>query len=306
MTDEKVNGQSPMQKDCVCLQLHVRMPGVRAKADKSKLDLGGADQDMISMSKKIVDSAEYRKVRHCVSEMRAFLRTQSLPAPTLRGGFHMIPLPLIEKVEEKLDGLRNDFFAYVDAFIAAYENGLIDDARKRLGDLFDEDDYPTAAKLRGGFDVQTVYISLDVPGRLRTVSQALFEKERERASKRWKALEEEATAVLRAEMKSLVDKMVEQLGTTENGRKKSFRQSNVDKLTTFMENMEFRNVNDDAELAKLVNSATRLLNGVDVDSVKKDDTYRNAVRDSFNLVKTQLDTLVIDKPTRAVTFDEEV
>lgn len=298
--------ESPMQKDCVCLQLHVRMPGVRAKADKAKVDLAGADEDMISVSKKIVDSDEYRRVRHCVTEMRSVLKTRSLPSPMLRGGFYMIPLPLIEDVEDTLDALKTAFNQHVSQFIYAYENGLVEDARVRLGELFNEEDYPAASALRKGFGVETMYISLDVPGRLRTVSQAVFEKEREAAEKRWRNLEQEAQTVLLTEMQTLVDRMVDQLGHTEDGRKKSFRESNVEKLEAFLSSAPFRNVNNDEELDKLCGVAKDLLSGVDVESIRKDDQYRNAVQQSFQMLKDQLDASVIDKPTRAISFEEGV
>lgn len=296
--------ESTMQKDCLCLQLHVSMPGVRAKADKSRIDLGGADEDMISVSKKIVDSEEYRKTRHCVHEMRAFLRRKSLPSPMLRGGFYMIPLTMVEDVQAHLDALAVSFHGCVDDFINAYENGLVEQARERLGDLFDEDDYPPASSLKKAFGVETMYLSLDVPGRLRTVSQAIYEKEQKAAKQRWRDLEEEAKLVLRTEMKTLVDKMVEQLGYSEDGKKKAFHKANVGKLQAFLDDAFERNVNDDKELNTLVNAAQRLLAGADVESIKKDEGYRDAMHHSFSKVKEHLDTMVVNKPTRTVSFEE--
>lgn len=300
------NGNNPMQKDCVCMQMHVRMPGLTAKADKSKFDFGEADHKMFSLTKKIVDSDEFRKVRHCVSEMRAFLRARSLPSPMLRDGSYMIPVAIFETVEQRFEEFEAEYKERVDMFLTAYP-ALKEEAERRLGAaLYDVADYPTVESLRAAFGVERAYIELDAPGRLRSVNQAFFEKARAEWDYRFKKASEEAVGLLRAEMKMLVDRMVDQLGVGSNGRKKSFRKTSVKKFTEFLEHFELRNVNSDDELSTLTSTATRLLSGMDLESIKKDDEYRNSVRDTFNVMKERLDKLVVDKPSRAISFDEEV
>lgn len=318
-TDESI--ETKLQAQTVCYQLHVKMPGLRRKADKSMVDMQGADADMMGLSKTIVDSDEYRAIQRHIRYMKAFLVANALPSPVFKGGVYQLPIPLVENVAERIETMKGEFQEIVTSFVNAYEGaGLLGDgtprtwrqslkelARERLGPQFNEDDYPDAEKIRNQFSIETCFLDTDVPTKLRSISPTIFEAEKLRAQQRWQSVEEDAKILLRSEMKRLIDKMAESLGETEDGRKKSFRQSNVDRLSEFLSNAPFRNVINDQQLDELVNVAKRFLDGVDVESVRKDDKYRNVVRESFETIQGRLNPLVTDSPQRLISFgDEEV
>ena len=48
------------------------------------------------------------------------------------------------------------------------------------------------------------------------------------------------------------------------------------------------------------------LDGFDVEVVRSDQEYRGAVKQSFQVLKDRLDSLVEEKPSRMISFDEEV
>jgi hypothetical protein len=288
----------------VGFQLHIRMPGIRARIPKDRVDLGDAQQEMVHLSKDIIDSDEFRAVQGQGRVIRAFVRSRSTPSPLLKGGVYLLPMDLVEEVEGQLDAMKAEYNQRVETFIKAYPQ-RIEEARKKLGNLFDPEDYPSAATLRAAFGVETAYVSMETPSRLKTVSRALFERERERAEERWRDLKEDVAALLRAEMKNYVDSMVSSLTPTEDGKKRAFRGATVNKLTEFLRTAPFRNISGDAELERMVKAAADLLEGLDPEIVRKDDFYRKSLRESFEVLKQRTDKLAAEKPKRAISFDDE-
>jgi hypothetical protein len=297
----------------LCYQLHVKMPGMRRKADKSQVDFQGADEEMFGLSKTIVDSDEYRAVTRHVRYMKSFVRSIALPSPLMKGGFYQINVERIKHVTDKVnDEMIPRFNELVDDFIEAYGGisgtgeplGLVAKAKEHLGPQFKLTDYPSRAELKSAFDVTTQFIETRVPSKLRKVSIAVYEHEQEKAKETWTSLQATYVQLLRSEFKELVDKMVGMLGTTEDGKKKKFISSNVSKLREFLQEAPYKNVAKDEELPKLIGVATKLLDGADPEVVKSDEDYRDKLHESFEMLSDKLSTLVDDKP-RMISFDDE-
>lgn len=288
----------------VALQVYLGKPGTRVKVDKNKVDTN-ADKEMLHVSKDIFDSEELRKVRRHHGEIRAYVRSRSLPSPLLRGGVYLIPVDLVETVEEKFAEFKRLLDDAMEDFIAAYENGLVDEARRRLGDLFDPADYPSSDRMRRGFRFEYNYLNFSTPGKLSSISSALFEREKQKMAGKWAEAQEEVVTMLRYEMKSLVDHMVDRLKPGENGKSRIFKNSMISNFTDFLETFPFRNVADDAELDRLVGDARALLEGVDPQDLRDKQGLRRNTRLGFDEIKTSLDTLVIDKPSRMISFEDE-
>jgi hypothetical protein len=97
------------------------------------------------------------------------------------------------------------------------------------------------------------------------------------------------------------------LEPTADGRKKTFKTATIDKLLEFFELFDRRNVLNDVELKKLVESAKRVLSGGDVlvDALRSDQGVRDIVRDQMENVTKKLDALITEGPRRVVSFEEE-
>lgn len=308
------NGKPTAEDLTCCYQITVRMPGVRRKANKELVDLNGADPELISVSKTIVDSDEFRAIQRLVNHMKDYVRIRSTLSPILRGGVYQIPLVLVEVVEKRMAEFKAEFAELVERFLDAYTGrgtegtsrpSLVEEAQARLGQQFELADYPTEAKLRAGFAIETKYIETGVPGKLRSISETLFHAEKEKAEARWSQLSIDMEAVLFAEMKDLTDWMVGALEVSADGKKKSFRRKGLERFGEFLENAPFRNVSGNKDFDQLVETTKRLLAGVDVDGVRDDKAYRESVRSSFETVQGKLAAFVTDQPIRKIAFEEE-
>jgi hypothetical protein len=254
------------------------------------------------------DSDEFRAVRRHRSHIKAYIKSKALPSPFLKEGIFSVPIPSIEVMQAKVDEMIAEDVGLVETFIRRYEGAdgkesLEQEARRRLGSQFLASDYPDVEKLRSQFSIETQFLETKTPTRLSEISPTLYEAERRRAAERWQVVEQNAEHLLLSGMQECVQRMVDQLGTSEDGRKKAFRKSSVEKLASFLSELPFRNVMQNGDISDLCVKASRLLEGVDVESVKKHDDYREGVRRSFEVLAERLDKLVV-VPQRKIVFEE--
>jgi hypothetical protein len=165
--------------------------------------------------------------------------------------------------------------------------------------VFNPLDYPSAERVAAAFVLEWQYIEFGTPGKLRQISSALFDEEREKAARQWA----DATAVvrqtLRESMADLIAHLVERLAGDKDGKPKVFRNSIITNLNEFLEVFNARNITDDQQLAALVDKARRLISGVDAETLRESKNVRETVRTGFAKIQTALNGMLVDKPKRA-------
>ena len=102
------------------------------------------------------------------------------------------------------------------------------------------------------------------------------------------------------ELQGLVSHLCERLTPGEDGGVKGFRASAVTNLQEFFQRFEDLNITGNDQLNALVQEAEQLVAGVDPADVRKDVTFRQSLTEGLAKVKSQVDALVIDLPTRDI------
>lgn len=290
------------------LSLTLGLPGVTRKADKSKIDTQDADPAMIGVSKEILDSDIYRRIKSLDGEVRRWVGANSLPAVGLKRGVYAVPVGLLENVETALERFRAQRMDLVAQFLADYP-ARVEDARERLGGQFQQRDYPDRERMQSAFTWGIRYLSFGVPEGLEGVNKVVYERERQKAEAAWQETLDEWRKVLRVSFADLVDHCADKLsgGRMENGvvKPKIFRDSMVANIKEFLATFEARNVVNDGELADLVAKAKALTDGVDAEVLRDDARTRAMVGEGFREIKTKLDTMIVDRPVRKITFEED-
>ncbi|MFH0779026.1 MAG: hypothetical protein V2A71_10455, partial [Candidatus Eisenbacteria bacterium] len=118
------------------------------------------------------------------------------------------------------------------------------------------------------------------------------------------ALEEYRT-ILRVGFADLVDHMVEKLGVRPNGKAQIFHDSSVEGFRTFLQNFNLRDVTNDSHLSELIESAKKLLNGTKPEQLRENESAKARVKNGLEAVKAKLDTLLVDRPRRQISFEDE-
>lgn len=286
----------------VCLSLTLSRFGNKRKADMGDVQVE-ADKTLLRMSKTLLDSPELDAVKKHDAMTRAYIRSVSFRS-LFRGGVVLVPVVMVPGIDATLADRAAERQGLVDAAVATYGQRLAE-TRDRLDIVYRTSDYPSVEAFRATFGIEWQYLTFDTPQRLSVISQAIFEQEREKAQKKLAAVADECRDAMRAGLAGLVDHMVERLTPDADGKAKTFKGSTVKNLNAFFATFEQMNVADDATLAALVSQARQLMDGVDPAALRGNEALRAAVSTGFAHLKAALDPLVVDRGTRAISFDDD-
>ncbi len=294
---------SEMMDRAICLSLRLRRFGNSRKLSSEAVEVD-ADKRLIGVRKRLLEGDELRAITRMDSSILGYVYSRSLPS-VFRDGIYLVPVELVQEVDEKLSEMAREREALVEAFCSVYPS-LIEDAASRLRSVFDPRDYPSVETIRETFGFEWLYVDLGVPSGLKGVSRSLWLKESEKQKKLWEEAMGEVRQVLRAQLQALVEHMVDRLsGKNEDGKPRIFRDSLVRNMEDFLATFDARNITDDADLKGLVEKARRLMQGVGPALLREAPTVRETVAQGFERLQTAMDGMMIERPSRAIRFDDE-
>ena len=224
----------------------------------------------------------------------------TIPYP--EDGIRLIRRETIELFEAQMALFAAALDEAVDQLETRYAT-LREDARERLGQLFNASDYPST--LIGQFAIAWEYPSVEPPDYLKQLNPALYEQEQARIQARFQEAVQMAEQAFAAEMAGLVAHLAERLSGDQDGKPKVFRESAVTNMRDFFERFERLSVGSDGELNQLVAQAKQIVEGVDPKVLRKDGGLRANMASSLSEVQAELDKLVVNKPTRAISLEDD-
>ncbi len=287
----------------VCLSVVLRKPGEYRRLPTSLVEVD-ADKRLISAHKRLLDSPQMKAITSLDGEVRRYLYTRGLPS-LFKSGVYLLPIDFIEEVQTTLCAFAAQRGQLVGVFLAAYPD-LIERDQQRLRSAFNATDYHSQESLAAQFSMQWQFIAFSVPGQLKQISHTLFQEEQHKAETLWQETLAEVRTLLRVNMTELVNHLVERLsGTSKDGKPKVFRKTLITNLREFLDTFDARNLSDDGALTEVVAKARELLADVDPQTVRTSEDLRASLRDGFTQLKSTLDTLVMEKPARVFSFEEE-
>lgn len=306
-------GASEIEKNAIILSVTIGKPGTRRKVKGSQVSdrqSGGdtpvevdADASLVHVSKDILDCPEYEKIQKIDGKFKAFLRARCSPS-FFKSSMYLLPFRFIDEVDQGIVDYLAERKPAIEEFIAVYPK-RVEESPERLRGLFELSDYPPQESMKAAFYVATRYLTLSTPTSLRGLRRDIFEREKNKAEKFWKEATVEVQNALRESMAKLVSHIVERLTESGDGKKKKFYDSNVEKLEEFFESFEKRNIAGDAEMTELVKRAKAVIGGVSPEKIRTDMGVRETVRAGFEKVKTSLDAMITDRPSRRIVFEDE-
>ena len=288
-----------LARKTVFIKLHLGLLGNSRKVNSSQVEVD-ADKAFIRVSKNLLDSPELQAIRSLDGDIRHYLYDTCLPFDV---GIHLLPLGLIEAVDERLREFKVKREELVEVFLLAYPR-LCQEAPVRLRTLYNPADYPPVNEVRACFTLSWQYISYGVPEQLGEISARIFETEREKAAEAMSQACDEIQQVMRASLLEMVNHLRDRLADQSDGKSQRLRESTVQKLRDFLTTFSLRNVVDDRELKDQVERAQALLGGVSTDELRNMPLVRASVRDGMAGIAAQMDVLVNDRVSRKFRFDE--
>lgn len=302
MEDSSTGSLVSVMDKAICLIVSFGGFGLTRKTSTATVTVN-AEKSMLALSKRLLRSPEYDAIRSLDREVKEYLKRVALPS-IMKSGSYLVPIPLVEEVEQKLQTWRSARIERVEAFLEVYpaQSAAV---QAELRDLYDPRNYPSCESLRQRYSFDWQYVDFGVPGRLKAISARLFEAERDKASKQISAATDEIKQALRSGFADLVGRITSALGPAEDGKRKVLKQAAIDNLNSFMQIFEMRNIADDKELAALVTQARSLMAGKDRAILKDDDAARQQIAEGFQALSGSLQTMTIERGARAIDLEDD-
>lgn len=257
----------------------------------------GAAGDVLAASKKLVDTAHpaFKAVTSVRSRIVAYFKGISLPYP--EPGIRLLRQDDIRTFDVQLTTLKAELDEAVDQLDEHYGE-LREAARDRLGSLFNVADYPDS--LRGLFGVEYDFPSVEPPAYLRQLNPALYQQECQRMTARFDEAVQLAEEAFTDELAKLVSHLTERLAGSEDGKPKVFRNSAIENLGEFFQRFGQLNVRSNDQLDELVADAQRIVQGVEPQQLRNNQSLRQHVATELSAVQSVLDGLLVDRPRRNI------
>jgi hypothetical protein len=131
--------------------------GVRRdrRVTESVIAAHNAEHGAGKFDKRLVDPKALRGVQGVAGVARAFLYENSLPWGETEGD-RILPAANFQRFFDGISDLKSRYQGAVQAFLAVYAQE-VERSRQRLGDMFDEDEYPEPDFLATQFDFDTAF-----------------------------------------------------------------------------------------------------------------------------------------------------
>lgn len=300
-------------RETVILRLSTHSLGLRKKLATADV-APDADEALVHVGKDVLDKGAepIKAIRKADSQAAAWIKMRRIENPILAAGSHLIPLRLIPDVREFLAWYSRKREDLVWEFCAQYED-LKADARDRLAPqgLYDPDDYPDVDAVREAFSVEWSFdASINLPEAMREhrdqVYRAVYAEQRDRAESQWREATEEIRQALREGFRVLVSHMASQLAPDpQTGKPRKLYDSMLEKVTTFLDGFEARDLTRDGELGALVAQARQIAIGVTTDGLRQDGTMREHVGAAMGRISEAIDGMISTVPGRRIRLDDE-
>ena len=184
--------------------------GVRRTLSREQKDQAaepfGAEGEYLSAAKKLLDTRHpaFRAVTSVRGRALALWRSMSLPFP--EPGVRLIRRDRIEQFDRQMRQLKDELTLAVAELDERYAE-LKQDARHRLGALYNAADYPPS--LRELFAIEWDFPTVEPPAYLMELAPRIFEEERQRVAARFDEAVRLAEQGFIAELSRLVNHLVD-------------------------------------------------------------------------------------------------
>lgn len=228
-------------------------------------------------NKDLVDKQHLDPLTSYAGQIRSYHYKMTLP--WMDNGARLLPSKLFQEYSAELRKMKQEYARLVSEFVQAYPT-RVQEARQRLGTMFQPDDYPDASELYGKFDVELDVMPVPDGGDFRVdISDAervrIASDISERVAKRQAA----AAASAWARIRDAVGRVANCLGQPK-ARIFDSLTSNLEDLVAILPGL---NINDDPDMERVCERITHGLI-VDPERLRKSALLRAKVREEAEAV----------------------
>lgn len=264
----------------------------------------GTDSDFFRASKKLFNSKhpEYKAVTRILSRARAFWKESTLPYT--EAGVRLLKRCDVNTFTEQMEGFQRELDNEVESLNLAYAQ-LLQEAEERLGELYDESDYPPT--LVGKFSLLFDFPSLAASEHLAAINPVLYERECERIRNQFEQAAQLAETAFAEELQKLINKITEVLASkTEDGKQKVFRDSTVENFREFFDRFRHLSIRSNEALEALVDEAKQAVGGLTGNDLRSSEVVRQDFSNRITEIGERLEDAVIARPVRRLRVSNKM
>jgi hypothetical protein len=225
----------------------------------------------------------------------SYFKGVSLPFP--EPGLRLIRQDDLDTVDRQMATFKAELEDAVEELDQHFDE-LKSAARDRLGNLYNESDYP--GTLIGLFDMAWDFPSVEPPNYLRQLSPELYQQECQRIEARFNEAVQLAEDAFTEELTKLVEHLSERLTGQQDSKPKVFRDTAITNLTEFFERFRRLNIRSNEELDELVEQAQGIVRGVQPQQLRENLDLRSNIARQLESVQNSLDDLLVNRPRRNI------
>lgn len=264
-----------------------------------------AQESSLSGSRQVINRKHplVRPVYRALKMAKEMVHAYTIDYP--EKGVRLVKLDRVEWLREQINEIRGQ----LDDALVDLDSGwqaVKDDAKERLGDLYNDGDYPPTPSL--GFGIELSFPAIQPDDRLARLHPELYAQEQARIRVRFEEAVQIAEAKAAEELSKMLAHLVSRMQPDpETGKAKTINASAVDNLKEFAE--RFRTISvgsmgSNADLERLISEVESAASGVDIKALRAaDGSERATLAESFERLREQVDSLVISRPVRDIDLD---
>ncbi|TWT56539.1 hypothetical protein [Allorhodopirellula solitaria] len=290
-----------LKTETTAVRLKIHWPSVRKtlSSDQTRQAAGtfDAESKSVSASKKLFDTSHpaFRAATAVRKQAADYWKLNTLPFT--EPGMRLIRRDDVPTFDVFMTSVRAELTEAIEV-LESHLDEMIDQARERLGNLFDSSDYDT--NLRRLFGIEWDYPSCNPPEYLLQVSPHLYYGECARVQRRFDEAVKLAEQAFADELEHLVGHLAERLSGEDDGSPKIFRDTAVTNLLEFFDRFQRLNIRSDDQLDRLVADARSIVGGVVPQELRDQSTVRRRVASELSRVEASLEGWMTDRPRRSI------
>lgn len=247
------------------------------KATKEYANNHQCDESMHDATTRLIPKQYVDPIQRFESSVRNnFINNLTLPWE--RGGTCLVPAKVIDKFMSGIGNLRQEYDTLVAEFLDRYED-IVADAKIRLNGDFDASRYPSRQDVSACFRMEVSYSPLPDAGDYRIdVSKEIMEEVRAETNRAAEARYEAARQDLRQRLIDKVEHLADRCKAINESDKTRWYESNLTNITDLIDLIPDMLIGDDEDLIKAVADAKAMLDGIDSDLIKGNESVRDDIR----------------------------
>lgn len=262
----------------------------------------GAEKAYISASQKILDTKNpaFAALTSVKNEITAYWKNETLPYT--EDGVRLLQKTKLDSFCQRMTELKGALGVAKNNLDLCLDD-IKDDAKKRLGTLYNEAHYPKS--MADVFEVQWDFPNTEPPEYLAKLAPTVYQAEQQKAQARMQeaiALAEQAFLI---ELDALIKSLHERLTPGPDGAKKVFRDSTIKNLGDFFTKFKTLNIGSNEQLDNLVDQANDLIKGINPADLRDSALLRTEINKGLAEISGKLDPLVTNLPRRKIIMPKQ-